>query len=99
MLRRPSGVAVAGDELLVPDGQWNHTNISLDGKWLTVGGENPDNAARTLDTFQLWDLDPDHWEIAACRIAGRNLTRAEWADNIGDLAPYRATCPELPLDG
>ena len=28
-------------------------------------------------------------------IAGRNLTRAEWNDNIGDLADYRATCPEF----
>ena len=36
---------------------------------------------------------------AACRVAGRNLTRDEWASNIGTLAPYRATCPDLPVDG
>jgi WD40 repeat protein len=92
-----TGVRI-GTPVSVPDGQWNRVNISLDGKWLTVGGDYPDDAVRSRDTFQLWDLDPEHWETAACRIAGRNLTRAEWADNIGDLAPYRVTCPDLPLD-
>ena len=92
-----SGVRI-GTPISVPDGQWNHINISLDGKWLTVGGERPENLVRGQDTFQIWDLDPEHWAAAACRVAGRNLTRAEWADNIGELAPYQATCPDLPLD-
>ena len=26
-------------------------------------------------------------------LAGRNLTHAEWDQYIGDLAPYRRTCP------
>ena len=29
-------------------------------------------------------------------LAGRNLTRDEWNSYVGDLAPYRATCPDLP---
>jgi hypothetical protein len=41
----------------------------------------------------LWDLDPTSWEDAACRVAGRNLTREEWDRYVGELAPYRATCP------
>ena len=41
---------------------------------------------------------PEHWVTAACRVAGRNITRAEWADKIGELAPYQATCPDFPLD-
>ena len=41
---------------------------------------------------------PAHWEDAACRLAGRNLTPAEWAPYLGDLAPYRATCPSYPTD-
>ena len=28
--------------------------------------------------LMFWDLDPDHWEQAACVLAGRNLTRDEW---------------------
>ena len=29
-------------------------------------------------TVLVWDLDPDHWETIACRMAGRDITRAEW---------------------
>jgi hypothetical protein len=43
----------------------------------------------------VWDLDPTHWVDAACDVAGRNLTQAEWDQYIGDLAPYRATCPQF----
>ena len=42
-----------------------------------------------------WDPRPDTWEAHACRVAGRNLTRSEWAD----LFPgerYRRTCPQYP---
>ncbi len=42
----------------------------------------------------VWDLDPKHWVIAACKVVGRNLTRQEWETNIGNLSPYRRTCPE-----
>ena len=41
-----------------------------------------------------WDLDPDAHLEAACRIAGRQLTPAEWATYLGGFAGYRATCPE-----
>jgi DNA-binding SARP family transcriptional activator/class 3 adenylate cyclase/WD40 repeat protein len=41
------------------------------------------------------DLDPSHWEATACRLAGRNLTRAEWAQYIPGL-PYQTTCPQWP---
>ena len=44
-----------------------------------------------LHGAQIWDLDPSSWIRAACGIAGRNLTRDEWAAHIGDLAPYRST--------
>ena len=61
----------------------------------------PDGLALAIDTgrgVEFWDLDPAHWEDAACRLAGRNLTPAEWAQYLGDLAPYRATCPSYPTD-
>jgi WD40 repeat protein len=35
--------------------------------------------------------DPAAWIDHACRIAGRNLTEAEWRDAFGDR-PYRETC-------
>jgi len=44
----------------------------------------------------MWDLDPADWAVAACVIAGRNLTRDEWATYLGDLGTYHATCPQYP---
>ena len=43
-----------------------------------------------------WNLDPDVWQAAACRSAGRNLTPEEWAEYIGADEPYRATCDPWP---
>jgi hypothetical protein len=51
-------------------------------------------AAETEQGIVVWDLDPAHWVDAACQLASRNLTRAEWDQYIGDLAPYRTTCPQ-----
>lgn len=44
----------------------------------------------------LWELDPDVWQERACHAAGRNLTRDEWAEYIGDDEPYRRTCDQWP---
>jgi WD40 repeat protein len=38
------------------------------------------------------DTRTEHWIEAACTIAGRNLTQAEWTNAFGDR-PYRETCP------
>ena len=43
----------------------------------------------------LWSADPAEWEGTACRIAGRNLTKAEWAQYLPSQ-PYRVTCPQWP---
>jgi WD40 repeat protein len=43
----------------------------------------------------LWDLDPTHWETIACRLAGRNLTHAEWNQYLPGR-PYQQTCPQWP---
>jgi WD40 repeat protein len=39
-----------------------------------------------------WDVDPESWKRRACKVAGRNLTRDEWRDFVGDR-PYHTTCP------
>ncbi len=57
----------------------------------------PDRVMMVDDTGEIfeWDPRPDTWEAHACRVAGRNLTRSEWAD----LFPgerYRTTCPRYP---
>ncbi|GAA1818019.1 BTAD domain-containing putative transcriptional regulator [Agromyces neolithicus] len=40
----------------------------------------------------VWDLRPETHADAACRMAGRDLTREEWASYLADLGPYRSTC-------
>jgi WD40 repeat protein len=42
-----------------------------------------------------WDLDVAHWAKTACRLAGRNLTRSEWARYL-PTEPYHTTCPQWP---
>ncbi len=39
--------------------------------------------------------NPDDWAARACAIAGRNFSRDEWSELMGDR-PYRVTCPDLP---
>jgi WD40 repeat protein len=84
-----SGVRL-GSPLAVADEVLNHIALSPDGKRLAVDSS---------EGVQIWDLEPSHWTDAACRVAGRNLTREEWDTNIGALAPYRASCPDLPFAG
>lgn len=42
------------------------------------------------------DMDESHWVAAACTAAGRNLSRAEWAQYLPAGTAYRPTCPDLP---
>jgi hypothetical protein len=44
---------------------------------------------------RLWQAQPAQWEKIACRIAGRNLTQAEWHQYLPTL-PYERTCPNWP---
>ncbi len=42
-----------------------------------------------------WDLRPDEWAATACRLAGRNLTQAEWNQFLPGR-PYVSTCAQYP---
>lgn len=44
-----------------------------------------------------WEMDLESWLELACQRANRNLTQEEWGQFFGD-EPYRATCPNLPMD-
>ena len=59
----------------------------------------PDRVMIVDDTGVIleWDPRPDAWEAHACKVAGRNLTQAEWAESFPGQA-YRVTCPEFPAD-
>jgi hypothetical protein len=55
-------------------------------------------AVATEHGVQLWDLDPGAWRDAACRLACRNLSRDEWDRYMPADEPYKATCPQWPVD-
>jgi len=64
--------------------------ISPDSHWLATGSRD--------STARLWNLRLDELVDLACRIAGRNLTRAEWNQYLPGQA-YRKTCEQWPLEG
>jgi len=71
------------------------------GRNIDVRGDGQEIAITTSSGEKsgvvLWDLNPADWETAACKIAGRNLTKQEWTEYIGDLAPYGPLCTDYPL--
>ena len=69
--------------------------IPSESPLITPGYLRPDGRELLVnmrDGVAVWDLDPDAQFDAACRLAGRNLTREEWATYFGAIAPYRETC-------
>ena len=51
-------------------------------------------AVNGRDGLTIWNIEPDRLADAACHIAGRNLTRAEWDAYLSEVGAYRATCPD-----
>ncbi|MBT2516229.1 PQQ-binding-like beta-propeller repeat protein [Streptomyces sp. ISL-90] len=72
-----------GDAIPTAGGEGFAASLRPDGRELAV--------VRS-DGLQLWDLDTESQVEAACRIAGRDLTREEWEEHLGAIAPYRSTC-------
>jgi WD40 repeat protein len=78
----PSGLRL-GDVIPSAAGSAFAASLRPDGRELAVAH---------ADGVQVWDLDPEAQVEAACRIAGRDLTREEWDEHLGSIAPYRSTC-------
>jgi WD40 repeat protein len=53
-------------------------------------------AAGSYGAIVLWEVGVEEWQARACRVAGRNLTRAEWEAYFHNT-DYRLTCPNLSL--
>lgn len=47
------------------------------------------------DGVLVWSLDPAEQAKAACRIAGRELTEAEWSTYLDELGPQHAICADV----
>ena len=85
--RRPPSAGLAGTATLGPG-----VSISYlpDSSGLLVA--SADGRSWTVDTRT------SAWLRRACRIAGRNLTRAEWRESFPDR-PYQVTCKQWPAAG
>jgi hypothetical protein len=57
-----------------------------------IRSDGEEIAVNVADGVAVWDLRPETHADAACRMAGRDLTREEWSSYLGDLSPYRSTC-------
>jgi WD40 repeat protein len=83
-----SGVRIG--VMALPQAASSHTDtvsglaFSPDGNTLAVTTDT--------GTLTVWNLNVNYWMADACAIAGRGLTRSEWAQYIGSIAPYRNTC-------
>jgi WD40 repeat protein len=89
-----------------PIGQPIHNFDETQGSHLLTGVFSADG--KTLLAYDhsgnitLWDVNVQSWIERGCKIAGRNLTRAEWAFYFTDkpypTKPEDATCPQWPLE-
>ncbi|GAA1477125.1 hypothetical protein GCM10009623_15710 [Nocardioides aestuarii] len=107
---REMSFSTDGDRLLTSGGS-NAARLYDSEDWTRVGSIPAETAMNFPEAFLRpdgeavaangrfgvveWDLDPDRMAQAACRLAGRNLTVAEWQTYFGDDA-YRRTCPQFP---
>ncbi len=84
--------ASSGDELarITHDGIVNSVAFSTDGKYIVSDGDN--------NTARVWAWQADDLIMNACAVVTRNLTRSEWQQYIGDVLPYQAVCPNLPIE-
>jgi WD40 repeat protein len=74
-------------------------------RWLSTVAFHPGGtmlASGSSGVINLWDLDPGSWLDKSCQRAGRNFTRAEWAQYFpGEEYPTKqenSTCPEWSLE-
>ena len=62
---------------------WTAVRFTRDGRRIFV--------LRDTGAGQRWEVTPDAWSRHACRVAGRELTRAEWDEFVPDQ-DYRPVC-------
>src|SRR5262249_11720906 len=62
--------------------------FSADGNFLAAGGVDK--------IVQVWDLNIESVIEKACKLTGRNLTKEEWNQYVGEQTPYQVTCPQWP---
>ncbi len=64
--------------------------FSADGKYAFSGSDEKVAHKWVWQAADLIDF--------ACSLMPRNLTRAEWEKYVGNVLPYQAVCPQLPIE-
>jgi WD40 repeat protein len=85
-------------DLNVPGG--NPVIAPTTGEKITSVAFSPDGETLAIAEGRSVLLWPQRIQVLidmACQRAGRNLTRSEWKQYLGD-SPYRATCPQWPVE-
>ena len=91
----PAGRSIGGDlvgghvpyttrTISIPHFARSRSAFAPDGTHLATAGAGGAAA--------LWDLRPEEWLRAACSVAGRDLTTAEWQEHLPAREPF-ALCP------
>ena len=83
-----------GEPLLGHEGTVSEVGFSPNGGKLASAD---DSGTIMLWDGILWSEDFDAWRNRLCNVAGRNLTRSEWAE-FRPGESYRKTCPRWPLE-
>ncbi|GAA1061061.1 hypothetical protein GCM10009573_24880 [Agromyces bracchium] len=71
-------------------GEWNFPGQGTFSGVIRADGE--ELAVNIATGIALWDLRAPSHADAACRMAGRDLTRDEWRAYLSGFGPYRSTC-------
>ncbi len=74
------------------------TSGEIFGDPIAVNGRGTMFSRAEFDAPLLWDADPAHWLAIACRIASRNMTKAEWHEYLPSRS-YEASQPASPRRG
>jgi energy-coupling factor transporter ATP-binding protein EcfA2 len=84
--------ATTGNEIarMTHDSEVYSVAFSPDGQY--VGSGSVDGTAH------VWIYRPEDLIAHTCSHLNRNLTRAEWDKYIGNILPYEAICPNLPIE-
>jgi WD40 repeat protein len=81
----PAALVPLAQPLIGHTGEVWSLAYSPDGRRLVSGGSD--------GSLFLWEVSVDAWKNITCRIAGRNMTQAEWRQYLTGL-PYHKTCAQ-----
>jgi hypothetical protein len=71
-------------------GEWNFPGQGTFSG--VIRGDGEELAVNVTTGIAVWDLRASSHADAACRMAGRDLTRVEWSAYLSEFGPYRSTC-------